>query len=155
MMDRKEWFATGGIAFFMLLLVSFAVAMVVGGKQIISNDVPVMQFVSGTEYNIGEAGQVIVEARFSNGTSALLLPCNFSVLYPDKSVFLVQNGTNGPNGNQYVMFIVPNVTGVYEYQADCLLVMGKNSVVSKSFHVSEFQNETSTTLHRIKAVIPK
>jgi len=116
---------------------------------------PVVQFVSGTEYNIGEAGQVIVEARFVNGSSAFVGSCLLSVWYPDKSLFVSQNGTTGSNGNQYIEFTVPDVTGVYEYQADCPLVTG-DGVVSKSFHVSEFQNETTVKLlRRIKAVVPK
>jgi len=120
-----------------------------------SFDVPTMQFVSGTEYNIGEAGQVIVEARFANGTAAFASACSFSVWYPDKSVFMVQNGTTGPNGNQYVAFTIPNMTGVYEYQASCPLVTGKTGVISKSFHVSEFQNMTTERLNRIRAVTVK
>jgi len=116
---------------------------------------PVMSFVSGTEYNIGEAGQVIVEARFSNGTSALSASCLMSIWYPDKSLFLLGNGTTGSNGNQYVQFTVPNMTGVYEYQAICPMVTGKNGTVSKSFHVSEFQNATTARLNRIKAGITK
>lgn len=113
-------------------------------------DVPVLQFVSGTEYNVGEAGQVIVEARYANGSSALD-SCVMSIWYPDKSLFLSENATNGPNGNQYVSFTVPNSTGVYEYQAQCVLLGNVSGVVSKSFHVSEFQNETSSQLRRPKA----
>lgn len=118
-------------------------------------DVPMMSFVSGTEYNIGEAGQVIVEARFANGTSALSASCLMSIWYPDKSLFLLGNGTTGVNGNQYVQFTVPNMTGVYEYQAICPMVTGRNGTVSKSFHVSEFQNLTTERLNRIKARITK
>ena len=59
------------------------------------------------------------------------------------------------DGNQYVNFTIPNVTGVYEYQASCLLTNGFFGTVSKSFHVSEFQNETLSKLRHIKAVMPK
>jgi hypothetical protein len=117
-----------------------------------SFEVPVMSFVSGTEYNIGEAGQVIVEARFANGTSALSGTCGMAIWYPDKLVFMMQNGTTGPNGNQYVNFTIPNKTGVYEYQAVCPLVTNINGTISKSFHVSEFQNFTTERLNRIRAV---
>jgi len=154
MMDSKDRVAVGGLVFFILIIVSFAVLMVVGGRKV-PNDIPVMQFVSGTEYNVGEAGQVIIEARFENGSSALLYPCVFSIVYPNKLTFLVQNGTTGSNGNQYVMFTVPNVTGVYEYQANCTLVTGNQGVISKSFHVSEFQNATNVLLHRVNAEITK
>ena len=117
-----------------------------------SFDVPVMQFVSGTEYNIGEAAQVIVEARFANGTAAFSGACDFSVWYPDKTLFMTQSGATGPNGNQYVNFTVPNQTGVFEYQAVCPLVTNINGTISKSFHVSEFQNMTTERLNRIRAV---
>lgn len=120
-----------------------------------SFDVPTMQFVSGTEYNIGEAAQVIVEARFANGTAAFSGACSFSVWYPNKTIFMVQNGTTGSNGNQYVSFVVPNQTGVYEYQAVCPLVTSINGTISKSFHVSEFQNFTTERLNRIRAVTAK
>jgi len=115
---------------------------------------PTMQFVSGTEYNIGEKGQVIVEIRDIAGNPAQS-NCTVSVWYPDKSIFLSDAVTViSASGNSYIDFIVPNMTGVYEYQANCTAV-GKQMIMSKSFHVSEFQNETWVTLHRIKAVIPK
>lgn len=97
---------------------------------------PTMQIVSGTEYLPGDAGQIIVEARFQNGTSALAGTCLLSVWYPDKSIAFLMNGTTGPNGNQYGNFTVPNVTGVYEYQAVCPLSTFINGTVSKSFHVA-------------------
>jgi len=110
-----------------------------------------LRFVSGTEYNVGEAGQVIVEVRDRAGSS-VATNCTLSVWYPDKSLFLQQQGQASVTGNQYVNFTVPAVTGVYEYQANCTLPGPRSAVVSKSFHVSEFQNETLTKLRRIKAV---
>ena len=116
-------------------------------------DMPILQFVSGTEYNIGEQGQVITEARYLNGSSALQA-CNFTIWYPDKTPFQMDvGGTLSASGNQYVNFTVPNMTGVYEYQAQCVYDNGKFGVISKSFHVSEFQNDTSTKLNRVRAVI--
>jgi hypothetical protein len=115
-------------------------------------DVAPLTFVSGTEYNIGEAGQVIVEARYANGTSALQ-GCEMTIWYPNKGVYVVENATFGPNGNQYIEFTVPNVTGVFEYQAICTLEGNRTGVLSKSFHVSEFQNDTSTKLNRVRAVV--
>jgi hypothetical protein len=106
---------------------------------------PVVGFVSGTEYVPGQDGQVIVEARYANGTSALDV-CSMTVWYPDKSVFFVANGTIGANGNEYVNFIVPDIDGVYEYQAICILQGGKIGTASKSFHVSS---------ERIQAVIAR
>lgn len=113
-----------------------------------------LRFVSGTEYNVGEAGQVIVEVRNQAGSS-VATNCTMSVWYPDKSLFLSQLGQPSATGNQYVNFTIPAVTGVYEYQANCTLPGNRDAVVSKSFHVSEFQNETLTKLRRIKAVSVK
>jgi uncharacterized protein YfaS (alpha-2-macroglobulin family) len=117
-------------------------------------DIPALQFVSGTEYNIGEQGQVITEARYLNGTSALQ-NCTFAIWYPAKTLFADGNGTLSTSGNQYLAFIVPNATGVYEYQAQCTYDNGRFGVISKSFHVSEFQNDTSTKLNRVRAVMIK
>jgi hypothetical protein len=137
-----------------------ALAMVLFGVLVFASNKPAqvpavtMGFVSNTEYNIGEAGQIIVEARFQNGTSAIS-SCQLLSWYPDKSLFLNVSGLLSVSGNEYVNFTVPNTTGVYEYQAQCVLLNGKNGTISKSFHVSEFQNETSARLGRIRAVMPK
>lgn len=94
-----------------------------------------LSFVSGTEYKYGDAGQVIVEARDKNG-SAVQTNCTVDVWYPDKMVFIANVSTNtSASGNSFIDFIVPNVKGVYEYQANCT-VHNKQMVVSKSFHVS-------------------
>lgn len=135
-----------------LVAMTFIYGLVVGPS---GDDIPVMSFISGTEYNVDEAGQVIVEARYATGMSALDGPCTIFIWYPNKTLFLEANGTAGPNGNQYIEFIVPNLTGVYEYQANCSLEGNRRGVISKSFHVSEFQNDTLTKLSRIRAVIPK
>jgi hypothetical protein len=123
-------------------------------KEGIETPAPTIQFVSGTEYNLREQGQVIVEIRDIVG-DPVQSNCTISVWYPDKSSFILNQPTNlSSSGNSYIEFQVPNVTGVYEYQANCT-AMGRRMVISKSFHASEFQNETWTTLHRIKAVTPK
>jgi hypothetical protein len=135
-----------------VLVLVIVIAVLFPMKAVKIQDVgPTLVFVSGTEYNIGEAGQVIVEARYKNGSSALVGLCLMTIWYPDKSLFLTQNALVESNGNQYVNFTVPNMTGVYEYQSNCSI-----GVVSKSFHVSEFQNETTEKLlRRIKAVTTK
>jgi hypothetical protein len=149
-MDRK---LAVGIFLVMIVLVCGiigAIIMRINAPKQEMGESFVVQFVSGTEYNIGEEGQVIVEARYSNGTSAFSTACLISIWYPDKSTFLLENASSGANGNQYIVFTVPNVTGVYEYQAECSGI----GVVSKSFHVSAFQNETTQKLLRhIKAVV--
>ena len=119
---------------------------------------PVLQFVSGTEYVSGELGQVIVEARFLNGSSALG-SCTLLSWYPDKSLFFSVGGNLSVSGNVYTEFVVANVTGVYEYQAQCTYTNGKNGTISKSFHVSAFQNNVTARNEdedaRIYAVMTK
>jgi hypothetical protein len=145
------------------LVASFAVLFVallvvglwyVDHRAVVSKG-PVLAFVSGTEYNVGERGQVIVEARFNNGSSAIASNCTIKVWYPDKSLFLSELSFLSTADNQFIEFVVPNMTGVYEYQATCPLSVGSNNTVSKSFHVSEFQNETLTNLRRVRAVMTR
>ena len=66
-----------------------------------------MVFVSGTEYNVGEQGQVIVEARFLNGSSAINGACNLTVWYPDKSVYLSVPSISSASGAEYTGFVIP------------------------------------------------
>ena len=140
-------------------------------------------FVSGTEYNVGEAGQIVVEARYPSGLSAFNISpmdlnmsvylsfgnesvvfsnvtgfpsaCRIKAWYPDKSLFLEVLANESSSGNQFTSFVVPNVTGVYEYQAICNLNGMRLGVISKSFHVSEFQNESSSLFRRPRAEITK
>lgn len=82
-----------------------------------------------------------------NGTAIIPgVPCNASVWYPDKSLFIDRERMLlGTNGNGFIDFVVPNIDGVYEYQSSCE-VGTKNLIASKSFHV---------TKPRIYAVTPK
>jgi hypothetical protein len=82
-----------------------------------------------------------------NGTAIIPgVPCNASVWYPDKSLFIDRERMLlGTNGNGFIDFVVPSIDGVYEYQSICA-VNNKNYVASKSFHV---------TKPRIYAVTPK
>lgn len=118
-------------------------------KQVEVKDVGVvMSFVSGTEYKPGQIGQVIVEARYPNGTSVINgTNCLASVWNPDKTSFITNQTMNASdsNGNAFIEFIVPDVDGVFEYQSVCE-VNGKSYTASHSFHV---------TKPRIYAVIPK
>jgi hypothetical protein len=111
------------------------------------------QFVSGTEYNVDEEGQVIVEIRDKDGV-AVQTNCTVNVWYPNKTLWISQVASVSDTGNSWINFTTPYLTGVYEYQANCT-AKGKVMVMSKSFHVSTFQNDTLTKLNRIKAVTPK
>jgi hypothetical protein len=147
-----KWYLVGiGVLMVLLTVVSLWRG---APERVIEDDTGFVSFVSGTEYNIGEAGQVIAEVRRQDGSQVLTTNCSFLVWYPNKTQFLQQGGVVAPSGNWYVNFTVPPVTGVYEYQANCTWP-GHSSVASKSFHVSEFQNETLTKLRRIRAEIVK
>ena len=101
-----------------------------------AQDDAVLNIVSNTEYYIGDAGQVIAEVRAMNGSN-LQANCTISIWYPDKSSFLVASAQNSASGNYFTNFTAPNVTGVYEYRASCLVARNNQTVVgSKSFHIS-------------------
>jgi hypothetical protein len=93
-------------------------------------------FVSGTEYRWGETGQIIVEVRDRNG-NPVQSGCNASIYYPNKTAYISNYSmvSSGASGNSYMSFTVPNVTGIFEYQAKCV-AMGRLQVASKSFHVN-------------------
>ena len=108
--------------------------------------------------DIALTGVKLYESASVNGSggNATQTACNMTVWYPDKSVFInATNASMSASGNQYIGFVVPNATGVYEYQADCALEGNRTGIISKSFHVSEFQNDTSTKLNRVRAVMPR
>lgn len=143
-----------GIVVVMLTFGAIALMVIDGDQDVFIDEQWTLGFVSGTEYNIGESGQVIVEVRDQQGSS-VATNCTVSVWYPDKTLFLSQQGQSSVTGNPYINFTVPAVTGVYEYQANCTLSGNRYAVASKSFHVSEFQNETLTKLRRIRAEVVK
>ena len=98
---------------------------------------------------VHNAGVVGVDNVYDiiNGTAILPgVPCNASVWYPDKTLFIDRERMLlGTNGNGFINFTVPSIDGVYEYQSSCS-IGAKDLIASKSFHV---------TKPRIYAVIPK
>jgi hypothetical protein len=146
----KLW---GMLGMVLLCVGIFGAITMLGGDR--EPEFPDLGFVSGTEYNIGEAGQVIVEARFNNGSSGIAPPCEIKIWYPSKFLWIQENTTTSASDNEFINFTTPNVTGIYEYQAMCPMVVGPAKTISKSFHVSSFQNETSQRLNRMRAVMPK
>lgn len=107
----------------------------------------VLQFVSGTEYVPGQEGQVAVVVADTLGDVVTgEYTCNYTVLYPNKTMFVSGNfSTITSLGTYYTTFTIPNTAGVYEYGSVCEKT-GKKAVASKSFHVST---------KRMRAVIPK
>lgn len=134
---------------FLLLLIISLSAITYGlfhpGKaeqnQEVHTETPILNFVSGTEYKPGQEGQVIVEARYRNGTSAInSTNCFASVWYPDKSIFINNTMMNlsDSNGNAFINFTIPDTDGVYEYQSTC--TVGFNDITaSHSFHVTKLK----------------
>lgn len=96
-----------------------------------------LSMVSGTEYISGEEGQIIIRLQDSAGNSLLNANCKVSLLYPDKTFFILEEEmipTSVP-GNYYISFTTPNQEGVYEEHIKCE-VNNKILFVSSSFHVS-------------------
>ena len=105
------------------------------------NAEPNLDMVSGTEYISGEEGQVIVRLQNTNNQPINDANCLLSLLYPDKSFFLIDvpmEPTTVP-GNYYHSFTTPNREGVYEEHIVCEVGEDddkKKLRVSYSFHVS-------------------
>ena len=105
---------------------------------------PFLSMVSGTEYISGEQGQVIIRLEDSKENPITNANCLVSVLYPDKSFFIVdeQMQTTSVSGNYYITFTTPEAEGVYEEHIVCS-IGGKDIHVSSSFHVSAGLNLVS------------
>ena len=94
-----------------------------------------VNMVSGTEYQPGQMGKIIVELRNRNSV-ALSANCTATVLYPNGTTWIsaVPMGQTSL-GTYFHNFTISNVTGVYEYSTDCQRG-SKNYIVGKAFHVS-------------------
>ena len=102
-----------------------------------------LQMVSGTEYISREQGQVIIKLQNSDKVPIDGANCTVSILYPDKSYFVVDKemtSTTVP-GNYYYSFITSKVEGVYEEHISCKLDNSEILYISSSFHVSKALNE--------------
>lgn len=107
-----------------------------------------MQFVSGTEYYPGDAGEVAVMVTDYQGNPVTAsYACNYTVYYPNKTIFVQANMTGlTSEGTRYGTFTVPGDYGVYEYVATC--TSGPKKVTAaKSFHVG---TATDTLLNETK-----
>lgn len=100
-----------------------------------------LSMVSGTEYISGEEGQVIARIADRNGRPISGALCNATILFPEKSFFMLEREMSQAqtSGNYFVTFTVPAITGIYEYNVDCLV--GDDLITtSRSFHVSPAYN---------------
>ena len=108
---------------------------------------PGLKMVSGTEYISGEEGQVIVRLQDNKDVPIINADCNLSLLYPDKSFFLIDVPMAHTSilGNYYHPFITPQTEGVYEEHIMCSIptANGEKRIlnVSSAFHVSAGLNE--------------
>jgi len=142
------------IACLLVFAISYVIVLTQASNEIIDEVVVPLKeslseswevsFVSGTEYFPNQEGQVIVEARLSNGTSVIydtggnITNCVANIWYPDKSSYIATGPMilHSNSENAFIEFIVPAEAGVYEYQAICS-VDGESKRISKSFHVTK------------------
>jgi len=110
-------------------------------------------FISGTEYQKGEPGQVIVRVVNAWGVPISADYCNVTVYYPDKTKFIDNQAMTqgGAPGSWYYTFTTPfTQIGVYEEYVICgvTLPAGQRTIgAGSSFHVSQtltMINETSS-----------
>ena len=106
-----------------------------------------VEFVSKTEYQVGEVGQTIVRLSDKNGIGVVADYCNVSVWYPDKSAWYTLEPMiyGGADGSWYLEWTTPDSIGVYEEYAECVK-SPKTYGVSSSFHVSQALTALNETL---------
>jgi len=112
-----------------------------------------VKFISGTEYQQGEVGQVIVRVVNAWGIPISADYCNVTVYYPDKTVFIDNQPMTqgGAPGSWYYVFTTPfTQIGVYEEYVVCQVTLpaGPRLIgAGSSFHVSQtltMLNETAS-----------
>jgi hypothetical protein len=134
--SKKKYLLFGGIGIILIGVIIFFLFFYTSSLQ-----EPRIRMVSGTEYISGEEGQVIVRLEDSRSSPITDANCVLSLLYPDKSFFLIDvpmTATSIP-GNYYHSFTTPQAPGIYEEHIVCTVVrQDKVSTlnVSYSFHVS-------------------
>lgn len=118
-----------------------------------NNQTAMLSYVSGTEYQHGEPGQIIVKVTNVYGTPITANWCNVSIYFPNKTAFVDNQPMTqgGAPGSWYYEFIPPfDVIGVYESYVTCeaQLPGGRTRILSnsKAFHVGQaltLVNETA------------
>ena len=115
-----------------------------------------LDVISHTEYYANESGQVIVRISDYLG-NPLNATCNATIIYPDKSVWLLDQAMSSSSiaGNYYLTVTIPNVLGVYEYSFDCdVNLYGKPYSLKKSssFFVSIAYQKFQEILDKLDAL---
>jgi len=111
-----------------------------------------VNFVSGTEYQIGERGSTIVSVTNVFGDPISVDWCNETIYYPNKTVFVDNQPMTqgGAPASWYYEFTVPNQLGNYEQYVVCQVhtITGTRLIKArKAFHAQQtltLLNETAT-----------
>lgn len=94
-----------------------------------------INMISGTEYIVGDAGQIIMELRNKNFEAITDANCSATIQYHNKTIFLGGDMLGNPEtGTYYFNFTVPDAVGVFEYSVDCERGT-RHYITGKSFHV--------------------
>ncbi len=122
------------------ILAAAAVPLAVTGYTVLGNAADI-RMVSGTEYISGEQGQIITRLSDRFGNPVTGAACNATVIYPDKTYFLVDQPLvpSSIPGNYYTSFTTPSTTGLYEEDIRCTAApfgATQQFRISSSFHVS-------------------
>ncbi|MFH1423008.1 MAG: hypothetical protein ABIH42_09895 [Planctomycetota bacterium] len=133
--------STRNVILVVVLFVAIVAAAYTMFPDLFTERTPSIAMVSGTEYISGEYGQIIVRANDRYGNPVDYANCNATVLYPDKTYFMLDLplSSSSIGGNYYRQFLTPPITGIYEETINCELVSnGKTTTmtISSSFHVS-------------------
>jgi len=110
-----------------------------------------ISFVSGTEYQIGEAGSTIISVTNAFGQPVSANWCNITIYYPDKTVFIDNQPMTqgGAPGSWYYEFTVPNQLGNYEQYVVCEVstITGTRQIAArKAFHAQQTLTTVNETM---------
>lgn len=138
------------IGIFTLIVLGIVVALpmlsngTIGGRVV---------FISGTEYQWGEVGQVIVRTVNTYGMPINADWCRVTVYYPNKTVWINNQlmTQGGAPGSWYYEFTTPfDQIGVYEEYVVCQVTgypYGTRQIgAGSSFHVSQTLSTLNETL---------
>ena len=133
---------------FAIAIAVFAVIGVAG--YVYGIETASLKFISGTEYQVGENGQVIVRVVDAYGNGITADWCNATIYYPDKTKMTdnVAMTSGGATGSWYYNFTAGTQIGVYEEQVVCHTSTPNRDIgAGSSFHVSQtltMLNETAS-----------